>query len=125
MEKCFYFCHFLHVQLQKNCSEESFSPSPCVLVQCQDLKTISICCPSAQSGSLQIFPVSVKPFYLTIKETKNTGQRVHHVLAEELKISQRIWNYLAFLLFFFTAALSGTLQFESPKFYSKTLYHMY
>lgn len=55
VEKCFYSCHFLHVQLQNNYSEESFPHSPCILIQCQDLKTISIFCPSVQSGNLHVF----------------------------------------------------------------------
>lgn len=83
------------MQLQNNNSEDSFPHSPCVFIQCQDLKTISIFYPSVQSESLQVFLVSVLSFHLMIKEAVNTGQCVHHILPEELRTSQRIWNWLS------------------------------
>lgn len=107
------------MQLQKD-SEESSPHSPCILIQCQDLKTISSFCPSVRESTSSL--VSVQSFHLMIKETEKKGQCVHHILAEELRASQRIWNYLTFLL---SAALSSKLQLESPKFYSKILHFMY
>lgn len=109
------------MRLQNDCSEESFPPSPHIsatVVRTWRLFPFTMSLRS--QSSLLAFLVSVQFFRLMIKETKNTGQCEHHILAEELKDKRRIWNYFDFLLFLFTASLPGTSQFEPPKFYSKT-----
>lgn len=116
MENFFYFCHFLDVQLQKD-SEWVFHSFTLCIDTVSGLKDyfqfLSLCAVRESTSSL----VSVQSFHLMIKETENTGQCVHHILAEDsgpVKGFGTIW--LSFLLLPFLANCNLNLLNFTVKF---------